>query len=71
MINTYLKEIYIATGETYCLYSGLDYSLTLKWIKLNAEEHIRNNMRYEYVPQSCVKKMFGNIDFYHRKQWPQ
>jgi hypothetical protein len=60
---TYISETYVRTltirySALYKLNSDKDYKMTKDWIRYqNARSY---SYKYEFVPNSCIKKLFGN-----------
>jgi hypothetical protein len=70
-MNIYFKRIYINTGEITCILTGY-HDINAALLYINRQKTNRDDIFfYEYVPNSCVKKLFGSDTFGGHKRWPK
>jgi hypothetical protein len=71
-MNIYHKTIDLRTGAASCSLSGFETKeILLAWIYINKRTHQNWGIKYEYIPNSCIKKLFGNDTFYNTRPWPK
>jgi hypothetical protein len=71
-MNIYFKNIRISTGYIECFITGFtDKEAALKWIESQKKNNTYYDVKYDYVPNSCIKRLFGNDNFFDTKPWPK